>query len=146
MELQAIRYGIGATTIEPDFDLIKAAMVLYLPPPCRRSCADMDKVLHNCANRLHSHHRHLETCHWTSPIPTRERRQYEDSSNSFGGFNDCRDAMVLSYGLDIWPAMPSTVCGLGRRGGLMPSYSGSRNHWTCTIWYGCHYQLVLCGM
>ncbi|KAH7215269.1 hypothetical protein DER44DRAFT_715607 [Fusarium oxysporum] len=27
MELQAIRYGIGATTIEPDFDLIKAAMV-----------------------------------------------------------------------------------------------------------------------
>ncbi|KAL7764874.1 hypothetical protein ACKLNR_006019 [Fusarium oxysporum f. sp. zingiberi] len=26
MELQAIRYGIGATTIEPDFDLTKAAM------------------------------------------------------------------------------------------------------------------------
>ncbi|KAL5605837.1 hypothetical protein FOVSG1_005984 [Fusarium oxysporum f. sp. vasinfectum] len=27
MELQAIRYGIGATTIEPNFDLIKAAMI-----------------------------------------------------------------------------------------------------------------------
>ncbi|RFN50697.1 putative integral membrane protein [Fusarium flagelliforme] len=30
MELEAIRYGIGATMMEPDFDPIKAAMIAYI--------------------------------------------------------------------------------------------------------------------
>lgn len=103
-------------------------------------------VLHSRPNSLHSYHWNFKAWCWTGPFPTYERHRYEDRPNNTHGLNDHCHTMVLSYGSNIWSTMPAIARGVGCWNRHVSTYGSLRNHRTCSFWYGCDYQLALCGM